>query len=244
AGMDDIIPISKDKERRMGDAISKQVDEQFDGVDDPLVQKRVEEIGKRLAQVCERKDFIYRFKVLKPKDGEDEEKYINAFCLPGGYVYIFEPFVKKLKTDDAIAAVAAHEIGHISARHVVKRLQGSIGLNALMLLAVVVKPSKETMAKTNEAIGQLMTTYSREDEFEADRLAVEYMKKAGFDPDGVVVSLKALKSWRKGAREMKYMHFKSHPYLSERISAARSEVKGYTDFDSYINVPKQQDGFY
>ena len=240
---DDIIHISKEKERNMGASIAKQVEKKFDGVDDPLVQKRFEEIGKKLAAVCDRQDMVYHFKVLKAK--KKKENYYNAFALPGGYIYMFDAMMEKLETDDKIAAVTAHELGHISARHPIKRLQSSFGINALMLLAIVASRDGRSVARANEALAQLMMSYSREDEFEADKLSVKYIKKSEyFKPEGVLKSLEALKKTRKKGRERTYSYYKSHPYLSERIAAVRSLIKGYTDFDSYINLPEEEDGFY
>ena len=240
--MDDIVPISAEKEKKMGAAISKQVEKQFDGTDDPLIQKRFEEIGAKLAEVCDRHEFVYHFKVLKAKNGP-KEKYYNAFTLPGGYVYMFEPLLEALETDDKIAAVTAHELGHTCARHVVKRLQSSLGVNLLMILAVVAARDGQTVAHTNEAITQLMMSYSREDEFEADRLSVKYLKKAGFNPDGAVESLAQLRELRKKGVDRRYIDYRSHPYLSERIASVRSEIKGYADFDSYINLPDEEKAF-
>src|SRR3989338_7187091 len=179
---DDILPITADKEILMGASIAKQVNKQFKEVDDPLEQKRFEEIGKRLAEVCDRQDLIFHFKVLKAKEGEDKENYYNAFTIPGGYVYIFDEMMKFLKTEDKIAAVTAHEMGHNAARHTVKRLQSSMGANALMILAIAASRDGRTVAETNEALTQLMMAYSREDELEADRLSVKYVEDAGFDP--------------------------------------------------------------
>ncbi|UCD54618.1 MAG: M48 family metalloprotease [Candidatus Omnitrophota bacterium] len=238
---EDIIPISTDKEKRMGDSIAKRVEEKFDEVDDPLIQKRFEEIGKKLAAVCDRQDLIYRFKVLKAKN--NKEKYYNAFALPGGYVYIFDALMEKMETDDKIAAVTAHELGHISRRHSVERLRSSLGVNVLMILAMAATRDGKTIAKTNEALLQLMMSYSREDEFEADRLSVKYLEKAGFDTNGILESLLTLQGLRKKGREMRYAFYKSHPYLSERIAACRAEIKGYTDFDSYINLPEEKEDF-
>ena len=239
--MDDIVHIPAEKEKRMGMHIAKLVEKEYEGVDDPLIQKRFEEIGKRLAAVSDRQEFVYHFKVLKPKKGDDKERYYNAFTLPGGYVYIFEPMMEVMKTDDEIAAIIAHEISHTSARHVVKRLQGSLGVNAIMLLAVATAQDKGALAEANEALRQLMLSYAREDEFEADKLSIEYVKEAGFDPDGVLESLLTLKKLRKAGPEMTYTYYKSHPYLSERIARARSEIKGYTDFESYINLPSEDE---
>ncbi|MFH1594559.1 MAG: M48 family metalloprotease [Candidatus Omnitrophota bacterium] len=241
---DDIIPISADREKRMGDSIARQVEKKFEEVDDPLVQKRFEDIGKRLAPVCERQEFIYRFKVLKADENEEKEKFFNAFALPGGYVYIFDAMMEVLKTDENIAGVTAHELAHISARHSVERLQSSLGVNALMLLAIVTSGSGRTVAEANMALASLMSAYSREAEIEADKLSVKYLKSAGFDPDGALGSLMMLQKLRKDGPERKYIYFKSHPYLSERISAVRTEMQGYADFDSYINTPKDENGFY
>ena len=240
--MDDILPISVEKEKAIGASVAKQVEKKYEEVDDPLVQKRFEEIGKRLAPVCDRQELIYHFKALKPGEGKSED-YYNAFALPGGYVYMFEPLIELMETDDKIAAIIAHELGHINARHSVKRLQGSLGVNALMILAAVTARDGRTVAKANEAVVQLMMAYSREDEFEADRLSVKYVKAAGFDPQGVLESLLTLQEWRKVAPERKYTYYKSHPYVSERIAKARTDIRGYTDFDSYINLPEKKDDF-
>jgi predicted Zn-dependent protease len=152
---------------------------------------------------------------------------------------MFEPLLEVLGTDENIAAVVAHEIGHICGRHAVKRLQGSLGLNALMILAAAASRDGRTVQDTNEAIAQLMMSYSREDEFETDRLSVKYMQKAGMDPNAVLKSMKVLKNMRGKGKERKYTYYRSHPYLSQRIAAARTEIKGYTDFDSYINMPQE-----
>jgi len=242
-GIDDFLHISKDKEKRMGAAIAKKVDKKFDEVDDPLVQKRFEEIGQRIVAVTDMPDLGWHFKVLKPGKGP-EEAYYNAFALPGGYAYMFEPLMEMLETDDKIAAVIAHEIAHITKRHAVDRLKKALGVNALMLLGLFTARSGRDVAKANHALTHLMTAYSREDEFEADKISVKYMKAAGFDPEGVVGSLEALKKWRVEGKIRRYMYFKSHPYLSERIAKARSEIKGYMDFDSYINLPEEKGGFY
>lgn len=238
---EDIIPISTEKEKRMGESIAKQVEKKFDEVDDPLVQKRFEEIGKKLAGVCDRQDLVYRFKVLKAK--EKKEKYYNAFALPGGYVYIFDALMEVLETDDKIAAVTAHELAHVTRRHSVERLRSSLGVNVLMILAMATARDGKTVAKANEALAQLMMSYSREDEFEADRLSVKYVEKAGFDTNGVLESLLTLQELRKRGPEMRYIFYRAHPYLSERIAAVRAEIKGYVDFDSYINLPEKKEDF-
>jgi len=145
---EEVVIISSEKERSMGRKIDKKVKKYFDLPADPLVQQRIRNIGKKLAENTDRKDVVYRFMVLTD---EKNDNY-NAFAVPGGYIYIFDDLVEVLETDDNIAAVLAHEMGHIEAKHSVKRMQGSLWLTALMLLGSQMKTgggdkNRETMPK-------------------------------------------------------------------------------------------------
>lgn len=229
---EDIIFIPTEKEKNMGRNIDKQVREEFGIPVDPLVQERIDKIGERLSRVADRKDLVYKFTVIK---GEKANNY-NAFAVPGGYVYIFDDLVAKLETDDRVAGVLAHEMGHVEARHPMKRMQGAIGATALLVLTTMSPADGETKAKANAAIGQLMAAYSRHDERQADELSVKYLKEAGLDPNGAVEALETLQALVKRSPRMRYSFYKSHPYLSERIAVLRGEVKGHADFEAYINV--------
>ncbi len=236
---DDLIFISDDSERAIGAKMSEQVEKTYKESDDSLICARVEKIGERLAAVADRPELRYRFKVLKA----DEPDNYNAFALPGGYVYIFDALVNKLDTDDEIAAVLAHELGHVAARHSIKKLQSAIGMNALMLLSVGMSRDSKTINDTNYALNQLMVAYSREAEEEADKLSVEYLRLAGYNANAVIEALEFMQYARKKGKLMKYTFFRTHPYISERIARARKEILGYEDFDSYINLPGEGDDF-
>ncbi|MFC1479859.1 M48 family metalloprotease [Candidatus Omnitrophota bacterium] len=232
----ELIFIPSVKERNMGRKIHKQIGEHFNLPVDPLMQKRVEELGKKLASGADRRDVVYRFTVL---DHEKDDCY-NAFAVPGGYIYIFDDLVEVMETDDNVGAILAHEMGHVEARHAVKRMQGSIGTTILMLLGGYMEKKEGAYAKANMAIGQLMAAYSRHDERQADELSVKYMKRAELDPNGSVGALQTLKGLRKKAPRMKYSFYKSHPYISERIAYLKNFIRGYADFDSYINLVTQK----
>jgi len=234
---DDLILVSTEKEKQIGRKISMQVKKKYDEVKDPLIQKRIEDIGVRIASVCGRDDVIYRFRVLA---AERDDEY-NAFAIPGGYIYIFDSLVNMLETDDRIAAILAHEIAHVAAKHSIKKLQSGLGSNILMLLAIGLSSDKREVMKARAALGQLMMAYSRKAEIEADRLSVKYLKEAGFDPEGVVESLKCMRNIRKKGPIRRYIYYKSHPYISERIAKAEIEVKGQVDFDSFINIIDRED---
>ena len=229
---EELILVSADKEREMGRKFDIAVKKHYKLSVDPLTQQRVKALGDKLAIGTDRGDIIYRFTVLNDKN---EENY-NAFAAPGGYIYIFDDLVELLETDNNIAAVLAHEMGHIEAKHSVKRMQGSLAATLLILAASQVPQENGSREAANMAVGQLMSAYSRHDERQADELSVKYMRRAGFDPDGVLTALGKLRQERQKAPRMAYFVYKSHPYLSERIAYLRTRINGYTDFDAYINL--------
>jgi len=233
---DEVILVPTESEVNMGKSLAGSVEKRFALDDDTSLQKRINDIGQRLASVCDRKDITYSFSVLSGQELEPEYR-LNAFALPGGHIYIFRAMVDLMESDDEIAAVIAHEIGHIAAKHSVKRFQGSIGMTLLQLLTARIKADNETKSRAFNAVGLLMMSYSREDEAMADKLSVRYVKKAGFNPEGVIGSID--KMWAK-YRKMpikKYTDYQTHPYTSERMAAAKKEVYGRMEFVDFINTP-------
>jgi predicted Zn-dependent protease len=224
--------ISSDREVGMGQSISKEVEKKYEVIKDQGLNQRVDLVGEKLASVCDRKDINYRFSIL-------DEKEINAFALPGGYVYIFKGLLDLCQTDDELAAVLAHELGHITARHAVKRLQSSLGYTALSLLAAVANPpgiDGRSRQVADLAFVSLMLAYSREDELQADDLSIRYMERAGYDPKAVITVLEKLRKSRQQGPIRQYSAFRTHPYISERIKSARQKVYGHIKFEDYINV--------
>lgn len=238
-GEEDIVLMSTDGEVNMGDSLSKTVEKEFRIVKDGPAQKRVNDIGQRIAAICDRKDIIYHFQIidLKEKDKDPDRPMINAFSLPGGYVYIFKDLYDKLPTDDELAAVLAHETGHIVARHAVKRLQAAYGAAILAILGTQAAQRSQGMGNAVAAIDSLMMHNSREDELFADKLSVKYTKKAGFNPEGIIKVLQLLWDTEKKEPIRAYISEMTHPYLSIRLSKAKEEINGKTDFNSYINLP-------
>lgn len=236
-GEEDIIFMSTDKEVNLGDSLSKSVEKRFKLIKDKTVQKRVEDIGQKIASACDRKDIIYHFKVIDDK--EKEKPIINAFALPGGYVYIFKDLYDKLESDDELTGVIAHEVAHIVARHAVKRMQSAFGYNILMVLASQTQTDRRNVGKVYAAINSLMLSYGREDELFADKLSIKYAKKAGYNPEGVVKVLQKLLDIQKKEPRRRYIADRSHPYLSVRLSKAKQEVYGRMDFEDYINIPTE-----
>lgn len=228
-GQQEVYYYSTDKEVQMGKAIVKGAEKELKLTDDPLLHKRVEDIGKKIAAVCDRKEIGYHFYVLS-----DEE--INAFSLPGGYVFINKGLTDKVSSDDELAGVIGHEVGHIVARHSIKRLQGQQLYSVLRILTAAAPSSGEVGTAADVAITQLMLGYSREDELLADQLGTKYARLAGYNPNAMIVFLTKLQDdeRRKPLRPLSY--FKTHPYVPDRIRVVKGELGKGMDFDDYINI--------
>ena len=235
---DELIFVSTQREVRMGESLAKKVEKKFKLASDVLLQKKIDGIGQDIARVCDRRDISYHFKVLSGSDLKPEQR-INAFALPGGYVFMFKDLVDKLESDDEIAAVLAHEVGHICAKHSIKRLQGSLGAMALQVLTSRMESDRETKAKAYSAINLLMLAYSREDEFMADRLGVKYSKLAGYNPEGAIKVIEMLADMQREAPIRRYTGYRTHPYLAERKAMIKQEVYGQMDFEDFINKPTE-----
>jgi len=220
-------------EKKSGQKISKSVEKQFKSIDDFKLQSKIQTIGQKLAAVSDRKDISYHFEILDNKD-------VNAFALPGGYVYIFKGLLDKTKSDDEIAGVLAHEIGHVAARHVAKRTRGSLSLEALIILLMNLPSDPASKEQAYRGLMELSLQYSREDEFEADRLAVKYTRLAGFNPAGIVTFLQKLRKIDY-EKPIEPMHpFKTHPYTADRIKNVKAEISGKIDFEDYINAAEEK----
>ncbi|MCP4650948.1 MAG: M48 family metalloprotease [PVC group bacterium] len=221
---------STEKEVKIGKSVSRQAERQFKVEADALVQKRINDIGQKLALVCDRREIKYYFKVLEKDD-------VNAFALPGGYIYIFKGLWDKIeKEDDLIAAVLAHEIGHLCARHNIKRLQQSMGYGVLTVLVNTASGMDGySRRKATVGINELLLSYSRRDELQSDRLAVSYLQKAGYNSLKIIELLEIL---QKESRDKPVgpLHVLTHPYITERMRAVRELIKGGNiEFDDYIN---------
>lgn len=227
-GRDEPVYTSTEQEVALGDSVAKQIEKAYKPIEDKHMQERVELIGNRLAKVCDRKELIYHFKVLDIDD-------INAVSLPGGWVYVFKGLVDKTKNDDELAGVIAHEIGHICARHSVKRAQAG-SISNIAMIAVAIAGGGNAAQATNLALTSLMAAYSREDEFEADRRAVIYTKAAGYDPDALITFMQTMKEAQK-FNIRPYSYFRSHPYEGERVGNINRQITGTLDFNGWINKP-------
>lgn len=220
--------IGTEKEIHLGDALARQFDENFEIFTDVDVNTKAQRILEQIVEVCDRKELIYRIKVI------NEDK-MNAVSLPGGYIYINKGLIDRVDTDDQLASVIAHEVGHITAKHSIKKLQASYGYALLQVLAVSTQDAHLAQG-LNTAYLSIFLNHSQQDEFLADQLAVKYMRKAGFDPNAVPEMLQKLKEYEEKEEVRPLSYWRTHPHLSARIAHARQEVTGELEFKDYLNI--------
>jgi len=223
---------STDKEVQMGQSINQRVEKELKFSSDPLQQKRVEDIGKKIAAVSDRKEIDYYFRVL-----EDEE--VNAVSLPGGYVYVNSGLLDKVANDDELACILAHEVGHIVARHSIKKLQAMQGYSILRVLVAVAPGTSEVSNAADAAFTQFLLGYGREDELLADQLGARYAKLAGYDPHGMINFLIKLQDINRRMPLRERSYYKTHPYVPDRIRVVKQELGEQIDFGDYINIEQE-----
>ncbi len=221
--------ISSEQEIRLGEALSKQVEKEYKPLHDPELLARLDRVGERLVAGADRRDLLYHFNIV-------EEKEPNAFALPGGPIYVTSGLLKMVQSDDELAAVLGHEIGHVTARHAVKRLQAALGLQLLEALAVGTRTADGTTREGMDlAFVSILTAYSQQDELQADRLGVRYLKRAGYQPLAAIDFLTRLRDYTYKQPIHQFSYFRTHPYFADRIRAVRAEATGQIQFDDYIN---------
>ena len=226
---------SDERELRLGRQHHPQFVKAFGGeFGSPELRKYINSIGQLLAQTVERKRFKYTFTVLN-------SEIVNAFALPGGYIYISRGLLALASNEAELAGVLAHELGHINALHHSRR--DGKGLLANILMAGVGIASGKNSTKwspardlTRDITSGALSAYSRKHELEADRLALRYMRRAGYDPKAMVGFLKKMRSWsRLQAKRLgkspdqvdKFNYLATHPAPAERIRLASEITSKY-----------------
>ena len=177
--------ISEEQEIQMGREYNSQILKMNPVYEDQELQEYVQQIGESLALKSHRPNLIYRFTVLDSPD-------INAFALPGGYIYINRGLMSYFSSEEELAAVLGHEIGHVTARHSVRQYSQS-QLMGILSAAIEINSGRTAGNIANLASGALLSGYGREMELEADDLGAQYIYQDGYSPQGMYDVLSVLK---------------------------------------------------
>lgn len=216
-GKKSLILIGDAEERSLGAKMAAQVEAENTLVTDPVITDYVNRLGQRIVRLSDRPQIPYQFKVVASKE-------VNAFALPGGYVYVYTGLLRQLDTECQLAGVLGHETSHIVARHGVKRLQEGLGLEVLSGL-VFGGSSETTKAVAGQGLALLLRGYSRQAEREADSYGVLYAARAGMNPEGMVQVLEKLDKLSGGGGRFWETLGSDHPPASERAATVRAEIR-------------------
>ncbi len=170
-------------------------------------------IFKSLVNTCRRKgELEFSLTVV-------EDKTVNAFALPGGYIFVHTGLLSFAQTDGEVAGVLAHEIAHVDRKHSMNAIKRQIGMSLLLQLVLDKNKSKEEMAKVgNFAINMSQLGYGREAEYEADRYGVYFMERAGYRKEDLLNFWRRIQGETGGKEDPLFLQlFSTHPPTAERI---------------------------
>jgi predicted Zn-dependent protease len=167
--------VSTSKEAQMGRESDPQVIEQYGLYGDTLVTRYVDSVGQKLALVSQLPTLGWHFRVL-------DSPVVNAFAIPGGYIYITRGILAYLNSEAQLAGVLGHEIGHVTARHSAQQITRSQIASVGLLASMFVGALRPYAGVASQGLGLLFLSYSRENETQADELGVGYATRADYDP--------------------------------------------------------------
>ena len=214
--------ISTEKEKEIGKNAAAEVAAQMGIYNNPDLDAYVNEVGQRLASHSPRQDVTYTFAVIDTDE-------VNAFALPGGYVYVTRGILVLTNSEDELACVIGHEIGHVAARHSAQQISRSAPLGVLTgITAGVAGLASPILGNLVGGVGQLasgliLAPYSREQEREADRVGQQLAAESGWNPAAMTNFLTTLQREEAvlGARASKFNFLSTHPTTPERIENTR-----------------------
>ncbi len=220
--------LSLGAERRMGDAIAKQIYRDPDYLDDPLLNDYVDGIWKSLLQAARAKgelpkemDERFAWRVMLARD-----RTVNAFALPGGYFGVHLGLIGLVANQDELASVLAHELTHVTQRHISRSItqqgrQTPVMIAAMILGAVAARKNTDALnavvAGSQAVAIQGQLNFSRDMEREADRLGLGLMQPAGFEPQGFVGMFEKLQQSVRLSDSGNFPYLRSHPMTTERM---------------------------
>jgi Putative Zn-dependent protease len=226
-GQQDFVLMSEQEELALGRQHSRQVMKTYRLYDNPALQQYIQSVGDRVARVSHRQSLIYRFTLL-------DSPQVNAFALPGGYIYITRGLLAYLNSEAELAAVLGHELGHVTARHSVRQHSLSTATHLIGGLIAAASGVQGAGQLSNILGTSIVRGYGREHELEADGLGADYLRKAGYSAAAMRRVIAVLKNQElfdkklaaEQGREPRAYHgvFSTHPDNDTRLQQVLGHV--------------------
>jgi predicted Zn-dependent protease len=218
-GARELILVSESQEIAMGRDYDRQVAASIGLYPDSARQRYIQQLGARLAATAERPNLPWTFHVV-------DDPVVNAFALPGGFIFVTRGILAHLNSEAQLASVVGHEIGHVTARHSVSQMSKQQLAQLGLVVGAIASPEVGRYAGlATSALGVLFLKYSRDHESQADHLGLRYMGRAGFDPremPGVFRMLDRVSAAQGGGRIPEWLA--THPNPENRRQRIEQEV--------------------
>lgn len=215
--------VSQQQEVELGASTAAQIDTTLPLIHDGAVTSYINSLGNQLARATDTRGLTWHFTVVDSRE-------VNAFALPGGWIYVNRGLIERAQNMSEVAGVIGHEIGHVTRRHTVQQMQQSqeVGGGAVLLCTLTkVCDSGTGQAVVNVAGSALFAKFSRSDEAEADAEGVKTAVKAGIDPNGIPDMFRILLDERKSNPSAVDAFFASHPLEEDRIASTKAQIATY-----------------
>lgn len=235
------LAMSEAWEINAGAKYHQQILKQYQLYDDPELQAYINDIGQRLARKSHRPDLPFTFTLLDSPD-------VNAFALPGGYVYITRGIMAYMNKESHLAGVIGHEIGHVTGRHGAQRAAQQQVAQVASVAVAIGTGSGELLQASQMLGGALMSGYGRNQELESDSLGARYIAQNNYAPDDMIEVIGILKNQelfakqqaQEEGRELQGYHglFSTHPRNDQRLQGVIKAAEKYRD----LSQPTPDDG--
>jgi predicted Zn-dependent protease len=215
--------VSTEDEVSMGAQYAQQINAQLPIVDDPEINRYINVLGDSIARLADDRGLDWTFYVVNSPE-------VNAFAVPGGFIYVNRGLIARTSTMSEIAGVLGHEIGHVVERHSVEQMQKAQGANLGVTLACVLTricESQATQAAIQVGGAAVFAKFSRDDELEADAQGVATVIRSGINPQGIVTMFETLIAERKRSPDAVSGWFSTHPLEEDRIAQVQQMIQNY-----------------
>ncbi|MFN4034108.1 MAG: M48 family metalloprotease [Fimbriimonadales bacterium] len=229
------------QEIEFGKKVVSEIEKNYKFITDPELVERVNRVGQTLAEIARRTPTTARYGESGPAPFEYtfriiDEKDVNAFSVPGGFIFVNRGLLDFVSSDDELAGVLAHEIVHAAHRHVMKlirddaRVQQSVLLPALLVGVFGRLPTQDFAGlMTGAQLYRIarVSSFSQEAEIDCDLTALEYLRRSPYNPAGLLVFMERLAAEERRRPQIDWGIFRTHPITRERIEILRRALQEY-----------------
>jgi predicted Zn-dependent protease len=220
--------VDDNQEKAIGQQAASEIDAQLPLINDATINSYLTQFGTSLATRSDDRKREWRFRLV-------DSEVINAFALPGGFVYVNRGLIERAETSSELAGVLGHEISHVLLRHSAERIEKAqktnVGISLVCGLTNICS-SEAARVAINVGGAALFAKFSRKDELEADSAAVGVVMRAGYDPNGIATMFEKLLRTREQRPDIVAGWFASHPLEETRIGAVENVIRATAPAES------------